>query len=191
MKRLLLASLLALALVPPSSAERLSSVGAPPPGYSWFAPADVGAVVLKPDGWFTKSESRQGTDSLFVAKEDLNARGRFETGLSLNVIHGVAQKTGLSPSKYAFAFLSKALEGNEELLAFGGPSDGTMTLGLRFRDGRIDKVIHYYLVASDSRDSLHIFMFEAPSREWDAAWRVGETIFNKLRVVFPGEDGAP
>lgn len=188
MRRILL--LLALVFAPCVGAERLSSLGTPPPGYAWFGSKESGVAVLKPDGWFTKAESQQGTDALFVAKEDLNSRGRFETGLSLNALRGVKQKTGLSASQYAYAFLAKSLEGNEELMSFGGPADGTMTIGLRFRNRGLDKVIHYYLVASDSRDTLHIFMFEAPSKEWDAAWRVGEPIFRNLRIVYPGDEGA-
>ena len=166
--------------------QPLDDLGTAPTGYTWFAPGNAGAAVLKPDGWFTRFESNSGTDALFVTKENIATSGRYETGLSLNLVHGVKGKTGRTASQYAIAFLAKALEGNEELGAFGGPSGDTLAVGLRFRNRKIDRVIHYYLIANDSRDTLHIFMFEAPSGQWDGAWKIGEPIFRNLRVIYPG-----
>lgn len=180
-----IAILLAISLSAPAYAQRVRSLGPPPSGYSWFSPRDAGAAVLKPDGWFTKAESKEDTHSLFISKEDIAAAGEFQTGLSLNLIHDVKRKTGLPPSKYAYAFLSKALEGNEELTSFGGPSNGMMSFGLRLKNSRLDRIIHYYLVANDAGDTLHILMFEAPIAEWESAWRLGEPMFRNLRLVFP------
>ncbi len=179
------AALLLLLVSSPLHAQRMNSLRPPPAGYTWFTPSNAGAAVLRPDGWFTKSESKNDTDSLFVSKEDIDAAGEFRTGLSLNFVHGVKAKTGLSPAQYAYTFLSKALDGNEELKAFGGPSDGMVSIGLRIRNKRLGKVIHYYLVANDAGDTLHIFMYEAPAEEWEAAWKTGEPIFRNLVLVFP------
>ena len=179
-----IAILMLLTLSSVAYAQRVSSFGHAPDGYSWFSPKDGGAAVLKPDGWFTRFESKNGTDALFISKEDIAASGEFQTGLSLIFVHGVQAKTGMTSSKYAVSFLSKALEGNEELMAFGTPGKGMTTIGLRLKNKKLDKVIHYYLVANDVGDTLHIFMFESPAQDWDSAWTLGEPMFRNLRLLF-------
>ena len=183
----LLAFILLLAVSSITYAQGKFSYGSAPAGYTWYEDAsdEAGAVVLKPDGWFTKVEEKNGTGALFISKEDIEAAGKFQTGMSLNLVHHVKKTTGLSSSKYAISFLTKALEGNEELMSFGTPGKGMMTIGLRVKNDKLGKIIHYYLVADDTRDTLRIFMFESPTQEWDSAWKIGEPMFRNLRLIFP------
>lgn len=166
-------------------AQRVTSLKPAPAGYSWYSDADAGATLLKPDGWFVKTEVKDDTNALFISKEDIAVSGEFQTGLSLNLLHGVKKKTGVSSTRYAVSFLSKALEGNEELMSFANPANGMTSIGLRIKNQHLAKVIHYYLVANDADDSLRIFMFESPTENWDAAWKIGEPMFRNLILVFP------
>lgn len=181
-----IAILILIVLSALACAQRVTSYGPTPPGFSWYEAPNAEAVVLKPDGWFIKTESKNGTGALFISREDISTSGEFQTGLSLNLVHGVQSKSGLPSSKYAIGFLSKILEGNEELMSFANPdNNGMMSLGLRLRNKKLDKVIHFYLIANDIRDTLHIFMFESPAQEWDSAWKIGEPMFRNLRLIFP------
>ena len=168
-----------------SHAQTERNYGPAAAGYTWFEAKDAGAAALKPEGWFAKVESKNGTGALFITKEDIDSSGKFETGLSLNFVRGVRATTGLTSSKYAISFLSKALEGNEELTSFGTPGKAMTTIGLRVKNKKLDKVIHYYLVANDAGDTLHIFTFESPAQDWDSAWALGEPMFRNLRLLFP------
>jgi hypothetical protein len=182
-----MAKLIAIALLffPLLAFAQQVELGPPPAGYAWYSAPDADVFVLRPDGWFTKSESESGTSGLFVSKEDIATGGRFETGLTLNFVRGVKHKTGLTSSQYAIAFLSKALDGNEELTSFAKPGNGMLSIGLRLKNEHLGKVIHYFLVANDKVDTLHIFSFEAPIAEWEGAWKIGEPVFRNLRLVFP------
>ena len=172
-------------LVFSAHAQRVTSLKPAPTGYSWYPDRDAGVAVLKPDGWFVKTETKNGTDSLFISKEDIATSGEFQTGLSLNLVHGVKKKSGLSSTRYAVAFLSKALEGNEELMSFANQSNGMNNFGIRIKNQNLNIVIHYYLVANDAEDTLRIFMFESPIKDWDAAWQIGEPMFRNLILVLP------
>lgn len=156
----------------------------PPAGYRWQVSEAAAASVLVPDGWFVKEEAADGTAALFVTKEDIAATGEFRTGLTLNTISGVKRRTGAPASRYAVAFLTEALKGNDELTSFVQEGDGSVAIGLRVRNDRIGRIVHYFVVASDRSDTMHLFFFEAPTEEWDAAWAVGEPIFRNLRVVY-------
>lgn len=169
----------------PTQAQRVTSLKPAPEGYSWYSAPDAGATVLKPEGWFVKTETKGDTNALFISKEDIAASGEFQTGMSLNLLRGVKKKTGLTSTKYAVAFLSKVLDGNEELMSFAKPANGMTSLGLRIKDRSHDTVIHYYLVADDADDTLHLFIFESPAADWDAAWKIGEPMFRNLILVFP------
>ena len=162
----------------------VTQLGPAPAGYSWYSDRDAHASVLKPDGWFTRSESKNGTSALFVTKEDIAAAGRYQTGLSLNYITGVSGKSGMKSSEYAVGFLKTALDGNQELMSFANPGKHSLSIGLRIRDDRIGETLHYYLIANDADDSLHLFLFEAPSSEWDSAWKTGGPMLRDLRVYF-------
>ena len=179
------ATVMLLLLSAITHAQTTTSQGNPPSGYSWYTAKDAGAAVLRPDGWFTKAESKNGTSALFISKEDIAASGNFQTGLSLNFVRGVQAKTGLSSSKYAITLLSKALEGNEELMSFANPGKGMTSIGLRVKNKNLGKTIHYYLVANDAGDTLHIFTFESPTEEWESAWKLGEPMFRNLLLLFP------
>ena len=108
----------------------------------------------------------------------------------MNYIKGVKEKTGLPSPTFAKAFLAKLLDGNEELTSFSNVANGVTSIGLRVKNQKIDRIIHYFVVADETNDTVRIIMFESPIKDWDSAWAIGEPMFRNLILVFP-KDSPP
>jgi hypothetical protein len=83
-----------------------SATGVPPTpeGFSWFeSKSDVGTFLI-PDGWFSKEETIKNTDAVFISKENIEAYGKFTTGMTINKFNNWSQSNDLKPSQYAAAF---------------------------------------------------------------------------------------
>jgi hypothetical protein len=147
-----------------------------PAGYSWqaFKPGKI--AVLKPDGWFVKAESRNGTEGLFISQEPIGPGGEFQTGLSVNFVSGIRARANVTATDYARSFLATAAEKHTVLTSFGKPlAEGIAGLGLRVRVAEEPPyIIHYFLIADDNADSLHLLFFEAPEASWESAWKHGQ-----------------
>ena len=149
-----------------------------PAGYSWqeFKPGRI--ALLKPDGWHVKTESRNGTQALFITQEPIGPGGKFLTGLSLNYVTGIRGKAKVSSTEYARNFLAVAAERHPVLDSFAKPlAEGINGLGMRLRlaDAK-PAIVHYFLLADDNADSLHLLFFEAPEAEWETAWKHGQVM---------------
>ena len=103
----------------------------------------------------------------------------------MNYIKGVKEKTGLPSPTFAKSFLAKLLDGNEELTSFSNVANGVTSIGLRVKNQKIDRIIHYFVVADETNDTVRIIMFESPIKDWDSAWAIGEPMFRNLILVFP------
>jgi hypothetical protein len=61
-----------------------------PAGFAWRPLAEINAAVQVPDGWFFRRDvcaaTAQCAIAYFVSRENIDAKGFFETGLSLNVL---------------------------------------------------------------------------------------------------------
>ena len=42
--------------------------------------------------------------------------------------------------------------------------------------------IHQLMVANPKTNTLYLFIFESPTQEWAAAWRLGEKMINMLGI---------
>lgn len=56
-----------------------------------------------PQGWHFKEESKSDTRAFFITQEDIDRKGEFETGLTLNVAHLKQDKA----QEYAAAFIAE------------------------------------------------------------------------------------
>jgi len=149
----------------------------PPAGYEWYT-FDAGkGAYLRPDGWFVKVEADGDTDALFISKEDIDKKGSFTTGLTVNVVRGIQTKTGQVPSQYAAGYISALAEQHKLLETFPlPPSEGMTGFFARFRDAShrpIIMVVHL-VIADDVTDTMRIEIFESPERDWPQAWVHGE-----------------
>lgn len=178
---------LALLLALPCFAQvPAAAVGAEAPvGFSWQADEATHVELLKPDGWFVRSETQGDTSAIFITREEIRPPEPFQTGLSLNVVHGVRQKTGVASSTYARTLLEQIATKHERLLEFANDDNGFANAGLRVATASPAKVIHYYAVSDDRRDLLFLFVFESPKEDWEAAWSIGEPMLKQIRIVLP------
>ncbi len=149
--------------------EKVAERPAPPEGTTWLdCPSDLGCAFLVPDGWYTKTEERQGTVALFITKEPIEPpEMRFTTGSTINVVRGVTDKTGAPPTVYAAAFLEEAAKG-----AFATPVQtidaGKLTvLGrdtvLVDPEEEVTLFVRYRLYANDTTGTLTIALYEQPA----------------------------
>jgi hypothetical protein len=182
MHRLSLATLVILTSVAAfTGATERVQLPAAPEGYRWVRFEEARSAYLRPEGWFLKTELEGQTAALFISKENIDKRGSFETGLTVNIIGEVKPRVGVTPSQYAAAYVEELVKAKEILERFElPPKDGYVGLGVRYRDASKPPAIvaHAYALADDSGDVLRIVVFEAPEAEWDSAWAHGEKIVN-------------
>ena len=153
-----------------------------PPGYTWYEFSAGDSAYLRPNGWFIKTEVKGDTATLAISKENIEVRGSFDTGLTVNVVRKIKAKTGVKPSEYSVAYLGKLMESKKDVLTRFStpPQSGFSGLGARYRDSEPPPatIVHTYLLADDEADVLRIIIFEAPEKDWDAAWVHGEKMLN-------------
>ncbi|MBD5781897.1 hypothetical protein IEN85_20520 [Pelagicoccus sp. NFK12] len=155
----------------------------PPDGYRWKQILDEQSALLVPIGWHFKSQHGKNTDGFFVSKENIEAEGKFDTGLSLNVIKQVKQSTGLAPSKYSLAMIEQMQKSKKVLLADSRNAGAFKAFTLRFLDSQPnvpDVVVHNLFIANDETGTLWYYIFEAPQSEWESAWQTGDTLLSHL-----------
>ncbi|MDR0183447.1 hypothetical protein [Lysobacter arvi] len=79
--------------------EAFLDPGPPPPGFRWHREDAAAISVLVPDGWFVRSDIREGIAGLFVSLETIVGDAEFRTGLSVNYFPQFSQRYGLKPSE--------------------------------------------------------------------------------------------
>jgi hypothetical protein len=152
-------------------------------GYAWHEKPNLKMAIPYPDGWFIKEEENDQAKALFISKEDINAEGKFLTGYSLNYIQNFSALSKDGPTKYAAFFILQAQDRNPDVVLkpwLDQLATGITGMGIRFRMKKDEVVlVHYYLVANEIESSLRIMVFEAPEKEWEAAWKHGELMISK------------
>jgi hypothetical protein len=173
--------LIAFAPAPaPAQPQPQESLPDTPPGFTWVAVPGAATTLLRPDGWFVKTEDKNGTISSFITLENIDEAGRYQTGLSFNFIRDISKKAGQSARMYAIAFVQEAQRTKDVIKEpWGNQLDtGLLGVGIRFRepvDG-VPLLLHMYLIADDQADSIRLFIFESPEQGWDEAWKIGEVM---------------
>lgn len=179
--------LLLFAFLPSSVRAGKPDLPSPPAGFDWQWCDEVRVGILKPQQWHFLSQSKNETRGYFITKEKFHGTGKFDTGLSLNVIPNVGKKQGGEASNFAKSFIREAIQDKQSVLQVIPPGEvgPAKTFGCRIR--RHGSIVHYFLITDDSQDILYLFMFESPESEWESAWKIGETMLQKLYVDFPDE----
>jgi len=168
--------ILMLVICFPAYAERII-----PDGFSWADTGPQESDFLKPDDWFLKIEEVKGIYAVFITKEKIENGKEFQTGFSLNVIKNIKKKTNVAPSLYAQAFVEQATKDKvitkSPWAVNAGPFKG---FGVQVKDSV--KTMHYMLIANDKTNTLFIAFFESPPNEWNEAWKIGQVIFNNMKL---------
>jgi hypothetical protein len=147
----------------------------PQKGYHWERIPEVKAAFLVPDGWFFKREKKSETFGYFISREEIKDSGEFEVGLTINVMQHLRS---IKAPDYAKAFLDKFSVGKTELKRWNANQGPFTAYGSLVRDGTTQ--MHTLMIANPKTNTLYFVMFEAPEREWDKAWSIGEHIVKLL-----------
>jgi len=151
-----------------------------PDGYSWQEIPEIKAAFLKPTGWHFKRESKKGTLAYFITKEDIDKVGRFDTGLTINVIR---EMKGRSAVEYAKSFIDR-LTSDKRGEQWTRTSAPLVQFGCRYKaaDARGMAKVHTLMVANQKTNTLYLFIFESPESEVDSTGKTGERIMDMLAI---------
>ena len=151
----------------------------PPPGFTWQEIPELKAGILKPNGWFFKREEQKGTLAYFITKEDIDKNGQFQTGLTVNVFH-LKKDPAVERGKYMIDQLATAKHGEKWARDIGPFREfGCLT---KDTDSSGTTVMQTLTVANPKTNTLYLFIFESPESDWDAAWKTGKQIMDKLAI---------
>lgn len=166
-----LALMLALS-TPLSSAPNLPAA---PDGYSWERLDQIHASFLLPANWHVKSEANAGTLAYFLTAEKIKKGGRFETGLTINVIRNLKGKDAVA---YARAYADEAAKRFEVMRRWDLDVGAFHGHGVITRQPSHDEVpslvIAYLVVGNERTNTLYLMWFESRESTWEAAWTKGE-----------------
>jgi len=150
-----------------------------PPGFTWQEIPELKAGLLKPDGWHFKREAKEGTLAYFITKEDIDQKGGFQTGLSVNVFHLKKDQ-----SVQRARDLIEQLAAKKHVQVWSRDVGTLKEFGCRIKNTDASGTIisHNLTVANPKTNILYLFIYESPETEWEVAWKAGETIMNMLAL---------
>ena len=82
------------------------AVGLPSPGFVWQVLNPLGGEIQRPKGWFYTESHRAPSYSWILSREDAS-KGPYTTGMRIQMIVGVQEKTGKSPKEFVLDFAKK------------------------------------------------------------------------------------
>jgi hypothetical protein len=83
-----------------------------PAGYEWYFARNVNIALAKPIAWFSKEIASKSDRAIVLSKEDTGvAGGRYETGLTLNIMTHVSTRFGLPADVHSLNLFRIGLSG--------------------------------------------------------------------------------
>jgi hypothetical protein len=157
----------------------------PPEGFGWQQLNEIKAAFLLPDGWHFLKQRSGETQAYFLTREDIEERGSFSTGLSINVVPDVEEKTGYTAPAYARAFVAVAgTDTGEEVLERAQLGDDVLPgFGVRTRsenDAGQMVIVHRIAFGNSETGTFYLISFESPEKRWEQAWEKGETMLTRF-----------
>jgi tetratricopeptide (TPR) repeat protein len=164
-----------------------------PAGFAWRSLAEINASVLVPDGWFFRRDVNNGVIAYFVSRENIDAKGFFETGLSLTVrlaapVPNAASVDAEGLAKGVIANITGA--GTVRVLkpAWEVPNSGFVQFGCVVRTEKPGPfatesgplVTEYRLIVNRTTKTTYLLAFESPERTWEEAGPKGAKMLDLL-----------
>jgi hypothetical protein len=153
-----------------------------PAGFAWRPLAEINAAVLVPDGWFFRRDVNKSAIAYFVSRENIDAKGFFETGLSLNVLAAapVPNPASVDAEGLAKGLIAKIIGADTVRVlkpAWEVPNGGFVQFGCVVR---IEKpgpfvtesgplVTEHRVIVNRTTKTTYLLSFESPERSWDEA----------------------
>ncbi|MBI4391999.1 MAG: hypothetical protein HY575_08930 [candidate division NC10 bacterium] len=165
------------------AAAEATGLSAAPRGYSWKRLEEVRATFLIPDGWHFKHEQKGNTLAYFITQENIASQGRFETGLTLNVIRGLGAGRAHETARQFIASLASQNEPLQTWETGTGVLKGYgCEVRVRASGHRPAIVIHGLAIANTRTDTLYLVLFEGPEASWQLAWEKGRVILEAFAL---------
>ena len=179
----ILCSLILVILTNHSQALELPS---PPKGFVWVEASEIKGAFLKPTNWYFKKYKQGTTQGYFITKENIEKKGYFITGASINVIPNIPSKTNMSPTNYAKAFIREASESRQVIKKPWRRSMGPFnSYGVVLKNSdpkRGDYNTHNLVISNDATGTAYLVIYESPTTNWKESWKIGKIILGKLYI---------
>ncbi|GAA4365110.1 hypothetical protein GCM10023185_35150 [Hymenobacter saemangeumensis] len=170
----------ALLLAGSATAQKFdATLGEAPAGFHWQVLPQVKAAMLLPDGWYYKAEGDKAAMTYYLTQEAIGETGEYQTGASLHVVRKVKSKTKQPAPTYAERLMMRTGFGKGQQMLEKSP----LALGdrarhwVRYRDAPPDaevRIVYQLALANGKTDTLYLFTFESPEKEWAEAWLLGQ-----------------
>ena len=172
--------LVAVLLLSTVGIARTSDRPPAPGGFTWYEAENGAGTFLRPDGWHVKEESRNGTNALFISREDLGKNGRLLVGLSVNQFTDFSRRSSARPSTYAQSFIQGIMKNRETIRAgkVEGNKDTMHVARVVGLNGTVRTIVHYIAVGMDGEDEVFLLWFEAPESEWERSYEFARSMLN-------------
>lgn len=158
----------------------------PPEGYQWAECPEINGAFLQPKGWHFKTLIKDGTTGYFITKENIDEKGSFITGLTVNVIQGIQAKKGTSPSEFAAEFIREGIISRkvvtEPWARSMGPFESFGVVLLNPDPDRGDYITHNLAIGNDATGTLYLIIFEGPAESWKTEWQVAEPMLQRFLI---------
>ncbi len=154
-------------------------------GFTWRELREINAAILVPGGWHVKRVT--GTKAIaavayFVTVENIDTRGSFDTGMSLNVL--VARSRSEDAEAVAKARIATGACGQYQILK----PLWDVTDGVFHRYGCVARVpgktgtivVDHRLILNTRTRTMYIVDFESPESRWDETWAKGAKVMDLL-----------
>jgi hypothetical protein len=186
-----------LGLAFPSWAASTSDpLNAPPDGFV-LQPLDLtDGLIARPKDWFFGTVSSSAGWTWVIAKED-PAKGPYETGMRIQVIIGVKQRSGKTAEEVARGFLAEK-RSSEKVVSDCQPTDQgqfmreclTVIEELALNGPAKPYRIAYSAFWGKTMDMAVITTFDAPADQWENVARTAE-VMNAFRPIGPNFGKSP
>lgn len=174
-----------LMLVAPAALAQAPELPAAPDGFVWKRLDAIKGALLMPVGWHYKEQSAKGTLAFFVTEEDIDRVGRYDTGLSLNVVRNL----NTPAPDYARALVARMASQNQRLASWNAGIGLLQGAGCQLRVIQpgpvVPRRLHVLALGNAKTNTFYLFNFESPEPTWEAGWALGRRIMD--RVVLDDE----
>jgi len=153
----------------------------PPEGFAWRELPEINAAVLIPDNWSFKREVGRGKSAMayFVSVENIEAKGSFQTGLSLNVL--VDRSPSVNAEAYAKTLIAQ-VGGQKGVQVLRPPAERTdgafhnYDCLVRIQGTTGPLVAEHRAIVNVKTKTTYVLTFESPEPGWKNAWVKGARI---------------
>jgi len=149
-----------------------------PDGYTWKRVAEVKAAFLVPDGWNYQQDRKGNTLGVFITRESIPSKGKYDTGMGINIFPKDINAT--KQLLKALVVIAERYKSNISKAEFGPfVRFYTQHDSIRSSDGENIRAVHI-VVANSNTNSTYYIVFESPVPLWDKFWPVGDVLVNNL-----------